>query len=82
MPNKGNEGLGTRKVQFYRKRSSKNISYMIVDAIREKEEEQRTVNMTMLSKQGAHMKWEVPQRKMKQADLIGMSEEKIKFLTR
>ena len=80
IPNRGREGLGMRKMQFYSKSSSKERRDMIVSTVREKEEEQRIVKMTMLSKQGAHMKWEVPQRRVKQADLSGMSEEKLKFL--
>ena len=69
-----------RKMQFYSKSSNKDRRDMIVSTVREKEEEQRVIKMTMLSKQGAHMKWEVPQRRVKQADLTGMSEEKLKFL--
>ena len=80
IPNRGREGLGMRKMQFYSKSSNKDRRDMIVSTVREKEEEQRVIKMTMLSKQGAHMKWEVPQRRVKQADLTGMSEEKLKFL--
>ena len=69
-----------RKMQFYSSSSSKERRDMIVNTVREKEEEQRVVNMTALSKQGAHMKWEVPQRRLKQADLTRMTEEKINFL--
>ena len=80
ISNVGREGLGTRTVKFYSKSSSKERRDMIVNSVREKEEEQRIINMTMLSKQGAHTKWEVPQRRIKQTDLTGMSEERLKFL--
>ena len=79
VPNKGREGIGTRKTQYYSKSSKKDRRDMIVNAVREKEEEKRVVNMTMLSKQGAHLKWEVPQRRLKQADLTGMCEDKLNF---
>ena len=80
IPNIGREGLGTRKAQYYSKSSDKERRQMIIKAVREKEEHQRVVNMTMLSQQGAHLKWEVPQRRLNQTDLIGMPEEKLKFL--
>ena len=80
IPNIRREGLGTRKVQYYSKSSDKERRQMIIKAVREKEEHQRVVNMTMLSQQGAHLKWEVPQRRLNQTDLIGMPEEKLKFL--
>ena len=79
-PNVGREGLGTRKAEYYSTSSNKDRRQMIVKAVREKEEYQRVVNMTMLAKQGTHLKWEVPQRRLNQADLTGMSEEKLKFL--
>ena len=80
MPNIGREGLGIRKAQYYSNSSSKDRRQMIIKAVREKEEEQRVVNMTKLSQQGAHLRWEVPQRRLKQTDLIEMSEEKLRFL--
>ena len=80
ISNIGREGLGTRTVRFYSKSSTKERRDMIVNSVREKEEEQRVVNMTMLSKQGAQTKWEVPQRRIKQSDLTGMSEDRLKFL--
>ena len=65
ISNKGREGLGTRTVRFYSKSSTKERRDMIVNTVREKEEEQRMINMTTLSKQGAQAKWEVPQRRIK-----------------
>ena len=48
IPNRGREGLGMRKMQFYSKSSSKDRRDMIVSTVREKEEEQRVIKMTML----------------------------------
>ena len=53
---------------------------MVVESIREKEEEQRLINMTSLSKQGANLRWEVPQRYLKQHDMIQMPEARLSFL--
>ena len=78
--NKGKEGLGMRKVEFFSKTSPKGKRKMIVKSVREKEEEGRVANIASLTKQGAHLKWEVPQRRLTQNDLINMPEERIKFL--
>ena len=53
---------------------------MIVKAVREKQAHQRVVKMTTFSQQGAHLKWEVPQKRLNQADLVRMSEENLEFL--
>ena len=55
---------------------------MIVKSVREKEEEGRVADMASLPKQGAHLKWEVPQRRLTQNDLINMPEERMRFLIR
>ena len=60
IPNRGREGLGMRKMQFYSSSSNKERRDMIVNTVREKEEEERIVKMTMLSKQGAQMNWRYP----------------------
>ena len=69
-----------RKAEFYSKSSSKSKRDMIIKVVREKEEEERIVKMTTLSKQGSHLKWEAPQRRLKQSDLITMPDERLKFL--
>ena len=38
--------------------------------MREMEEEKRTVKMTGLSKQGAQIDWEVPERRVSSMDII------------
>ena len=81
VTNIGKEGLGMRKAEFYSKSSSKSKRDMIIKVVREKEEEERIVKMTTLSKQGSHnMKWEAPQRRLNQSDLITMPDERLKFL--
>ncbi len=80
IPNIGREGLGTRSTMLYSKCSSKSKRDLIVKTLRVKEEEKRVVNMTMLSKQGSHLKWEVPQRRISKEDLTSVAEEKLRFL--
>ena len=80
ISNKGREGLGTKNIKFFSKSTSKERRDMIVTSARKKEEEQRVINMQSLSKQGAQMRWEVPQRRINQTDLTEMSEERLKFL--
>lgn len=53
---------------------------MIIQTIEEKEEEKRVVNMTGYSSQGAHLRWEVPQRRLKNEDIINNSDAQISFL--
>ena len=80
IANRGREGLGMRKRSYYSTSSKKERRDMVVETVREKEEEQRVVNMTSLSKQGANLRWEVPQRYLKQEDLIKMPEARLSFL--
>ena len=80
VPNIGREGLGIRTSKLYSKCSSKDKRDLIIKTLREKEEEKRVVHMATLSKQGAHLKWEVPQRRISKTDLTTTSDEKIKFL--
>ena len=40
---------------------------MIVDTVREAEEDRRSVKMASLGKQGAHTRWKVPEKKLKTA---------------
>ena len=55
---------------------------MVVKTVREKEEECRLVKMTSFSNQGANLKWEVPQRRLKHSDIIKTSEESLSFLVK
>ena len=69
-----------RKRQYYSTSSKTERRDMIVDTIREREEEQRLVKMTSLVSQGVNLKWEVPQRYLKDKDVIKMSEASLSFL--
>ena len=55
---------------------------MIVDTVREAEEDKRVVKMTSLAKQGAHMRWEVPERKIGDRELVTMSDSSFSFLVK
>ena len=80
VPNKGKEGLGMRKRQYYSTSSKKERRDMIVKTVREKEEESRVVKMTNFPSQGANLRWEVPQRQIKHNDIIRASDDQLKFL--
>ena len=60
IPNKGREGLGMRGRQYYSKSSKKGKRDLVMQEIRNKEEEARKANMTGFSNQGAQLRWEVP----------------------
>ena len=80
VPNKGKEGLGMRKRQYYSTSSTKLKRDMIVKTVREKEEESRVVKMTGFPNQGANLRWEVPQRQLKHIDIVRASDDRLKFL--
>ena len=79
VPNKGKEGLGMKRRQYYSSSSSKEKRDMIVSSVRDKEEEDRIVKMTSFPSQGANLRWEVPQRQLKHNDMIKSSEERLRF---
>ena len=80
ITNTGKEGLGMNKGKYYSKSSAKEQRSMIVNTVREKEEERRVVKMTQLVKQGQNLRWEVPQRRIKSSELNRMSDDNFKFL--
>ena len=82
VPNKGKEGLGMKRRQYYSSSSSKEKRDMIVSSVRDKEEEDRIVKMTSFHNQGANLRWEVPQRQLKHNDMIKSSEERLRFLVK
>ena len=55
---------------------------MIVDTVREVEEDRRRVKMVSLAKQGAHTRWEVPEKKLSHREIISRSETSLKFLVK
>ena len=62
--------------------SMKERRTMIVEKVKEAEEERRRVKMTGLSKQGAQTRWEVPERKITQRELITTPENQFRFLVK
>ena len=82
IPNKGKEGLGMRKREYYSTASKKTRRDMIVKTVREKEEESRIVKMTNFPSQGANLRWTVPQRQIKHNDIIRASDDQLRFLVK
>ena len=82
IANRGREGLGLNPKKYYSTSSKKEKRTMIVNAVRETEEDRRRVKMTSLAKQGGHTNWEVSERKLTQQDIISMSETRLKFLVK
>ena len=80
--NKGHEGLGLRKSQFYYNASDKEKRDMIVKEVRNKEEERRRVKIVSQGKQGAMTRWEVPELRLNHKEILSTTETRIKFLTK
>ena len=81
IPNKGREGLGLNPRKYYSKTTSKQERRnMVVEKVREAEEDRRRVRMAGLSKQGGQTRWEVPERKLSSKDVVNMPEDRFKFL--
>ena len=82
IANVGKEGLGCNHRQYYSSSSKKEKRAMLVREVREIEEETRRIRMTSLSQQGASPRWEVPEKKLTQRDIIQTSEVSLKFLVK
>ena len=82
IPNQGREGLGLTPKKYYSKSNKKDQRAMIVDTVRESEEDRRRVRIANLAKQGASTKWQVPERRLNQREIINMPEERFKFLVK
>ena len=80
IPNKGKEGLGLHKRKYYSACSQKDQRDLVIEKLKEKEEEKRIVTMAGFSNQGAQLRWEVPQRRLKHKDLISMPDAQLSFL--
>ena len=80
IANVGREGLGRTHRQYYSTSSRKEKRAMLIDEIREAEEDRRKIKMSSLAKQGACTRWEVPERKLTHTDIIKSSETSLKFL--
>ena len=55
---------------------------IVVDAVREVKEDRRKVKITRLAKQGAHTRWEIPEKKLSHREILSKSETSIKFLVK
>jgi hypothetical protein len=82
IPNKGREGLGMNPRKYYGSSSKEERRTMVVDTVREAEEDRRRVKMACLGKQGAHTRWEVPEKKLSHREMISTSETSLKFLVK
>ena len=82
IPNKGKEGLGMNPRKYYSSSTKEERRTMVVDTIREAEEDRRRVKMASLAKQGAHTRWEVPEKKLSHRDIISTSETSLMFLVK
>ena len=82
IPNKGKEGLGLNPRRYYGSSTKKEKRTMVIDTIREAEEDRRRVKMASLAKQGAHTRWEVPEKKLSHKEIINTSETSLKFLVK
>ena len=82
IPNKGREGLGMNPRKYFGSSTKKERRTMVVDTVREAEEDRRRVKMASLGKQGAHTRWEVPEKKLSHREIINTSETSLKFLVK
>ena len=82
IANTGRQGLGMHPKRYYSSSGKRERRDMVVAAVRETEEERRIVKMTGLAKQGAHTRWEVPEKKLSHRDIISRSETSFKFLVK
>ena len=80
--NKGLEGLGLRRSQYFYKANTKEKREMIVKEIREKEEDRRRVRIVGQGRQGAMTRWEVPEHRLSHKEILGTTETRIAFLTK
>ena len=79
IANKGREGLGMNHRQYYSKSSKREKSKLIVQKVREAEEERRLVKAGGLASQGRSLRWEVQQRVMKDKEMRQTSEALFQF---
>ena len=82
IPNKGREGLGMNPRKYFGSSTKKERRTMVVDTVREAEEDRRRMKMASLGKQGAHTRWEVPEKKLSHREIISTSETSLKFLVK
>ena len=79
IANKGREGLGMNHRQYFSKSSRREKSQLIVQKVREAEEERRLVKAASLSSQGRSLSWDVQQRVMRDKEMRQTSEALFQF---
>ena len=82
IPNVGREGLGLNPRKYYSSSSKEERRTMVVESVREAEEDRRKVKITGLAKQGAQTRWEVPEKKLSHREILSKSETSFKFLVK
>ena len=82
VPNRGREGLGLTKAQYYHSSTKKDQRAMVTETVREMEEEKRKTKMVQLAKQGACTRWEVPAKQLSHKDILENSTTNLKFLVK
>ena len=71
-----------RKRRYYNNSNKKDKRDLVVKEVREKEEDRRRVHIASLSKQGASTRWEVPEKRLTQEEIVRMTDTRIQFLTK
>ena len=66
--NVGNDGLGWRRIKYYS--NKQNRKGLIVNEVRENEEERRGIHIASLAKQVASTRWEVLEKRLSHNDII------------
>ena len=79
IANLGREGLGMNLRKYYEGSSQKEKKQLIVNKIREAQEEERLVRITSLAKQSRPLDWGVQQRVIKEKSIFGMPEAQLQF---
>ena len=82
VPNRGREGLGLTKAQYYQSSTKREQRKMVTGTIREMEEEKRNIKMVQLAKQGACTRWEVPAKQLSHREVLETSTTSLKFLVK
>ena len=80
IANIGREGLGVNHRQYFSTSTQKEKRGLVVQMVRKKEEEDRTLRIAGLRKQGACTKWEVKERQLSHREIITSSEKSLRFL--
>ena len=67
---------------YYKSSNKKDKRDLVVREVKAKEEERRRVHIASLSKQGASTRWEVPEKRLSQDEIIKSTDTRLKFLAK